>query len=245
MSKFVAVKIECLAFDYRFSESDLRREFSAFGSVKDVMLLDEQLIPDIAIIEFASAAEAIKAVESLNNSKKIVEGYTGILRLVELTPPVERALLVKAHMLSSTNDHPEDDNRFIDPFDHCNTLNRFTCRYVVGAERMNQEYSVIGRILGVGGENVKGIFRSTGCHVRINGKQRGGDEPLHVRVSAENQTSFLKGREMTEQLIREMYDDYAKWCERHYVPVTPVRLRVVEGAEALRPLNRLIDYAFS
>ena len=50
---------------------------------------------------------------------------------------------------------------------------------------------------------------------------------------------------MTERLIQDMYDDYAKWCERHYIQVAPIRLRVVTGQETLRPLGRLIDYSFS
>ena len=240
MSKLVAVKLECLLFDFRFCESDLFSEFSSVGIVKDVMLLDEQLVPDVAIIEFSTYQEAKKAVDTFDNSQRDIEGFTAVLRVVELTPHVERSLLVKAHIVA----HSQSEH-VIDPYDNFNKLNRYTCRYVVGAERMHPEYSVIGRILGVGGENVKGIYRSTGCHVRINGKQRGGGEPLNVRVSAESQSAFVRGREAAEQLIKETYEDYAKWCERHYVPVTPVRLRVVEGSEALRPLNRLIDYSFS
>lgn len=240
MSSLVAVKIECLSFDYRFCESDLKTLFGPFGSIKDVMLLDEQLVPDIAIIDFALHADAKKSIQALNNLQINVEGFTGILKVIELTPKVERALLVKAHILANAG-----SDQLIDPFDHFNKLNKFTCRYVLGAEKMNVEYSVIGRILGVGGENVKAIFRSTGAHVRINGKQRNGGEPLNVRVSADTRTAFDKGRQLTEALIKEMFDDYAKWCEKHYIPVSPVRLRVVEGSESLRPLNRLIDYAFS
>jgi hypothetical protein len=157
-----------------------------------------------------------------------------------MTPSVERALLVKAHILSSSL-----QDEVIDPFDNFNKLTRFTCRYVVRAEKMSSEYSVIGRILGVGGENVKSIFRTTGCHVRINGKQKAENEPLNVRVSADNIESFTKGREMTETLIQDMYDDYQKWCERHYIPVAAIRLRVIQGQESLRPLARLVQFSFS
>ena len=239
MSRHVVVRVEGLVFDYRFHEEDLKREFFNYGKIADVMLLDEQNVPDIAIVEFESAEDALKAVNALDQTERNIEGYTGIFRVILMTPSVERALLVKAHILSSSL-----EDELIDPFDNFNKLNRYTCLYVVGAEKMNSEYSVIGRILGVGGENVKNIFRTTGCHVRINGKQKSDGEPLNVRVSADNLEAFTKGREMTEILIQDMYDDYHKWCERHYVPVAPVRLRVVQGAESLRPLGRLIEFSF-
>ena len=239
MSRHVVVQIEGLVFDYRLNESDLKSEFSKYGTVVDVMLLDDQVAPDIAIIEYKNSNEAERAVSTLDKTQRNIEGYTGILRVVLMTPSVERALLVKAHILASSI-HDE----LIDPYDNFNRHHRYTCRYVVGAERMNQEYSVIGRILGVGGENVKMIHKATGCNVRINGKQKSDDEPLNVRVVSDNPDSFAKGREMTEALITDMYQDYEKWCERHYIPVAPIRLRVVEGQETLRPLGRIIQYSF-
>ena len=105
---------------------------------------------------------------------------------------------------------------------------------------MNNEYSVIGRIVGVGGENVKGIYKQTGCYVKVSGKAKSLNDPLHVRVSAERPESFKAGRALTEALIADMYEDYGKWCERHYLPITPVRLIVVEGSDALRPLGRIL-----
>lgn len=240
MSRHVFVRIEGLVFDYRFSEEDIRVEFSKFGNIVDVMLLDEQNASDFAIVEFEMAEAATTAVAEVDLTERNVEGYTGILRAILMTPSVERALLVKAHILSSSL-----QDEVIDPYENFNKLNRYTCRYVVGAEKMSSEYSVIGRILGVGGENVKSIFRTTGCHVRINGKQKSDNEPLNVRVSADNIESFTKGREMTETLIQDMYDDYQKWCERHYIPVAPIRLRVVQGQESLRPLARLVQFSFS
>lgn len=157
-----------------------------------------------------------------------------------MNPSIERALLAKAHIVTSTF---EDD--VIDPFDNVNNLNRYTCRYVLGADKISSEYSVIGRIVGPGGDNVKGIFKQTGAHVRINGKQKSKEDPLHVRVSAETKEAFEAGRKLTETLIQEMYDDYTVCCERHNLPIPPIRLKVVEGSEALRPLGRLVEYHFS
>ena len=240
MSRHLVVWLESLAFDYRLIETDLKDTFSKFGEIVEVMLLDDKTAPDIAIIEFESSQSVKDAITAFDGKAQTVEGYTAITRAVEMTPAVERALLVKAHVISSSM----EDN-LIDPFDNYNSLNRYTCRYVVGADKMNSEYSVIGRIVGAGGDNVKGIFRQTGAHVRINGKQKSRDDPLHVRVSAETKEAFEAGRKMTEALIQEMYDDYAVWCDRHYIPVPPIRLRVVEGSETLRPLGRLVDYHFS
>jgi hypothetical protein len=237
--KHIVVWIESLVFDYRFLEADLKAEMGKYGDVAEVMLLDDTVAPDIAIVEFEEEESAKKAVKALNDSERIIEGYKGIVRAVEMTPHVERSLLVKAHIVASS---VMDD--LIDPFDNYNTLNRYTCRYIVGADKMSGEYSVIGRIVGVGGENVKTIHRETGAHVRLNGKSKSKEDPLHVRVSAETKDAYEKGKAMTEKLIQEMYDDYAKWCDRHYIPVPPIRLRVVEGAESLRPLSRLLSYYF-
>jgi hypothetical protein len=237
--KHVVVWIESLVFDYRLIETDVKAEMSKYGDVVEVMLLDDVVAPDIAIVEFEDAQSARKAVGALNGVEKVIEGYTGIMRAVELTPAVERALLVKAHILASSK---YDD--VIDPFDHFNTASTYTCRYVVGADKVSSEYSVIGRIVGVGGENVKSIFKQTNAHVRLNGKPKSRDDPLHVRVSAETREAFEKGKELTEKLIQEMYDDYAKWCERNYVPIPAIRLRAIEGSETLRPLPRLISHYF-
>ena len=47
---------------------------------------------------------------------------------------------------------------------------------------------------------------------------------------------------MVEQLIKETYEDYERWCDRHYLPVAPIRLKIVEGSDALRPLGRILRY---
>ena len=227
-------------FDYSLIEADIKQEMSQFGEVVELMLLDDRNASDIAIVEFEASESVEKAITALDGQQRVVEGYSAILRAVEMTPKVERALLVKAHILASSR---HDD--VIDPFDNFNTANRFTCRYVLGADQISSEYSVIGRIVGVGGENVKGIHKQTNAHVRINGKQKSRQDPLHVRVSAETREAYDQGKTLAEKLIQEMYDDYAVWCDRHYVPVPPIRLRVVEGQESLRPLGRLVEYHFS
>ena len=238
-SKLIAVKLESLVFDYRFNESDLRDLFSAVGTVADVMLLDEVEAPDIAIIEFADSEMASAAVEKFNGSQFNIEGFTAVVSVTELTPEIERALLVKAHILSSSGEAA------IDPYRHTDKFGRYVARYLVGADKMSAEYSVIGRLVGVGGENVKSIFKTTGAHVKVLGKARAAEDPLYVRVSAESKEAFESGKKLTEQLIQETYDDYAKWCDRHYIPVPPIRLNVIEGSEVLRPFGRLSAYYFS
>ena len=238
-SRHIVVWIESLLFDYRLIESDVRQELSKFGEIVEVMLLDDKNACDVAIVEFETCESVEKAIVALDGQERVIEGYTGVFRAVEMTPKVERALLVKAHILAASK---YDD--VIDPFDNFNNLNKYTCRYVLGADKMSSEYSVIGRIVGVGGENVKNIQKVTNAHVRINGKQKSREDPLHVRVSAETREAYEQGKAMAEKLIQEMYDDYAVWCDRHYVPVPPVRLRVVEGQETLRPLGRLVEYHF-
>jgi hypothetical protein len=212
-------------------------EFSEFGKIVEVMLLDEENAPDIAIIEFEKPEAAKAAVERLDMSERSIEGYAGITARVSLlTPELERELLVKAHILSHEKSSPP-----IDPFEYSSPAgSKLMCRYVVGGDKMHGEYSVIGRLVGVGGENVKAIFRETGCYVKVNGKAKSLDDPLHVRVTADNKDAFAAGRAMTESLIQEMYNDYEKWCERNYLPVTPVKLVVVEGSDVLRPLSRLV-----
>lgn len=234
MSRHLAVRLEGLVFSYRLSEVEIERELAQFGKVSEVMLLDEELAPDVAIVEFVSAHAAQRAVVALEGAQRTIEGFHGItVRAALLSPEIERELLAKAHILADGTD----------PFDSNNAY-KFTCRYVIGAEKMHPEYSVIGRLVGVGGDNVKSIFRATGCNVRCNGKQKSAEDPLHVRVAANNKEAFEAGKQLTEKLIQEMFDDFAKWCERHYLPVPAIRLKVVEGSDVLRPLGRLIQHHF-
>ena len=233
--RHVVVRLEGLLFSYRFNEAELSQEFSKFGKVSEVMLLDEENAPDIAIVEFQNAEAAKSAVDALDGTERSIEGYGGVTARVSLlTPDLERQLLVKAHILAHANSSP------IDPFEYTSPHNKLVCRYVVGADKMHGEYSVIGRLVGVGGENVKGIFRETGCYVKVNGKAKSIDDPLHVRVTADNRDAFAAGRAMTELLIQEMYNDYEKWCERNYMPLKPISMVVVEGSDVLRPLSRLV-----
>ena len=237
--KHLVVRLESLVFDYRFNEADLRELFGKHGEVRDVMLLDELTAPDVAIIEFCDSESVERAIADLDGAELNVEGFTAVARVAALTPDVERALLVKAHILSA-----DPFEGPIDPYGHNEKLSRYVARYLVGAEKMSPEYSVIGRLVGIGGDNVKSIFRSTGAHVKVLGKPRASDEPLYVRVSAESKEAFEKGKQLTEQLIQDTYDDYKKWCDRHYLPVPEIHLNVIEGSETLRPIGRLASYFF-
>lgn len=233
-TRHIAIRLEGLVFSYRFNEADLETEMKKFGPVVEVMLLDEELIPDIAIVEFATAAAAAAAVAALDRTTRNIEGYNNItVRASLMTPDLERELLAKAHIVANGTD----------PFE-LSTTPAFTCRYILDAHKFHPEYSVIGRVVGVGGENVKSIFRETQCNVRCNGKQKSTDDPLHVRVSADSLEKFESGKKLTEQLIKETYDDYSRWCEKHYLPVPPIKLKVVEGSDVLRPLGRLAQYHF-
>jgi len=234
MSRHITIRLEGLLFSYRFDERDLENELSKFGKIKEVMLLDEELAPDIAIVEFDKPDYAHAAVTALDGSDRRIEGYEGVtMRVSLMTPEVERELLVRAHILANSNEE------VIDPFDF-NRSSKYVCRYLLGSEKIHSEYSVIGRLVGVGGENVKAIHKQTGCYVKINGKARSVEDPLNVRISADSMESFTAGRVLTEALIADMYDDYEKWCERHYLPIAPVRLVVVEGSDTLRPLGRIL-----
>ena len=233
--RHIVVRLEGLLFSYRFQESDLTSEFSQFGKIIEVMLLDDENAPDIAIIEFASPDSAKAAVAALDMTERTIEGFQGITARVSLlTPELERELFVKAHILANQKAAQ------IDPFEYSSPHTKLVCRYVIGGDKMHAEYSVIGRLVGVGGEHVKSIFRETGCYVKVNGKARSADDPLHVRVTADNRDAFAAGRVMTETLVQEMYCDYEKWCEKNYLPLTPLRLIVVEGSDVLRPLSRLV-----
>lgn len=232
MARHVAVRLEGLVFDYRFNEGDVAEEFSKFGQVNEAMLLDEELAPDVAIVEFGRAEDAAKAAQALHQSTRNVEGYSATLRVQLMDPNIEHELLVKAHILSTGSN----------PF---SSHDKFVCKYLLRADLMSPEYSVVGRIVGMGGEHVKAIQRATGAHVKVNGKPRSIDDPLHVRVAAESALVLAAGKAAAETLIQEMFSDYRKWCDKNYVLAPTIRVIVVEGAEALRPLGRLVEFFIS
>lgn len=226
----VVCRIEGLVFDYALNETDLRATFFQFQPLVDVMLLDEELAPDVCIVEFGTLDAAKRAVEALDGREQNFEGFIGRFRVCLVTPEIERELLVKAHILATGSD----------PFDLEATRDRYLCKFVLGAEKISSEYSIIGRLVGVGGENVKAISRSTGAHVKVNGKAKSASDPLHVRVASETLEGLQAAKIMTEQLIAETLHDYEQWCGKHYLAVPAIRVIVVEGSEAQQTLGRLV-----
>lgn len=224
----LVIKLDGLVFDYRLLESELVEMFKPFGPVVEAMLLDEEFAPDVGIVEFKNKADAENAVKKLHSTDINVEGFTCTLNVAMMDADLEFRLLTRAHILAQGTD----------PFD-LSKRDRFVCKYVLGAEKMSNEYSMVGRLVGIGGENVKSIFRQTGARVKVDGRPRSKEDPLHVRVSAETLDALNAGKTMAEQLIKDSLADFEMWCGKNYIPVPPIRVVVVQGG-AERGLGRLV-----
>lgn len=137
-----------------------------------------------------------------------------------------------------------------------NTQNhKFTCRYDIQIE--NKEFKVGKKIIGTGGKNMKAIINK--CHelaktmlidhkkdkpgdfakLRLRGKGSGykegsrnqeSNEPLHLCVSSKYKQTYEKACELTEKLIKDVYEQYYKFLSSKNSDVKKLKIRKSENS---------------
>lgn len=129
-------------------------------------------------------------------------------------------------------------------------VRKYTCKFDIQIVSC-KEFNVGRRIIGRGGQNMQRIVKQTGVKLRLRGQGSGyleppdnkeAPEPMHLSLSstnlrvasAGNQTNnyngYSKAKSMVEQLLRDIYDDYRKFCHEKSRPVPQLEVQCREAA---------------
>merc|ERR1740129_2367851 len=91
------------------------------------------------------------------------------------------------------------------------------CKIVVLAESLHDEFPVVPKIVGTGGQNVGHIQSQTKCIVQLRGKKSGHlepdtkqelQEPMFLWLSAESPHDGNSAKEMAEDLLKSVYEEH-------------------------------------
>jgi len=244
------VEIEGLPYDFAFDESDLFELFSRYGQVKTVEFLDHTIAPDIALIEFYHLEHATLAVNHLNHYSLLLDGQQIILSVNFYDGEMDKTLQSKLRMAAVTALHQSGPAAVMTGSKYLGmaaTANgQWQCRFVVGGEKMEKEFPIVGRIIGPHGAHMKSIHESTNAKIRLRGRRsnfkegpdnKEVDEPMHICVSSNDEVSFRRACEMVETLMAGVYNDYSDWCQRSNIPIPNIQLLCIEG-----PFSESLDW---
>eukprot|EP00930_Biecheleria_cincta_P071514 TRINITY_DN59007_c0_g1_i1.p1 TRINITY_DN59007_c0_g1~~TRINITY_DN59007_c0_g1_i1.p1 ORF type:complete len:428 (-),score=59.03 TRINITY_DN59007_c0_g1_i1:35-1318(-) len=117
------------------------------------------------------------------------------------------------------------------------------CKIVVEAEALHPEFPTISRIVGEGGANVEHIRSQTKCNAVLRGKGSGTLEPetgqelpenLFLWLTADSAENGKTGLEMTQDLLKSIYEGHQQWCEQNGMMHPPsLKPKVFENPEIL------------
>ena len=251
----IIVELEGLPYDFAFDTTDLNELFSRYGSVKMVEFLDNTIAPDIALVEFLSRDDASRAVEHLNNFSLWLDGHQVVLSVSHYDEHMDQVLQSKLRAAASVGLHQSGPGAVMTGSKYtasaANVNGQWQCRFVVGGEKMEKEFPIVGRIIGPQGAHMKSIHEKTGAKLRLRGRrsnfkegpeQKESDEPMHICVSSNEELSFRRACEMVESLMAGVYMDYSGWCQQNRIPVPDIQLLCIEGPFAESLEWRLRDY---
>ena len=251
----IIVELEGLPYDFAFDTTDLNELFSRYGSVKMVEFLDNTIAPDIALVEFLSRDDASRAVEHLNNFSLWLDGHQVVLSVSHYDEHMDQVLQSKLRAAASVGLHQSGPEAVMTGSKYtasaANVNGQWQCRFVVGGEKMEKEFPIVGRIIGPQGAHMKSIHEKTGAKLRLRGRrsnfkegpeQKESDEPMHICVSSNEELSFRRACEMVESLMAGVYMDYSGWCQQNRIPVPDIQLLCIEGPFAESLEWRLRDY---
>ena len=230
----VVIQLEGLPYEFSLLETDLTELCNRYGPIRTLQLLDNQLAPDIALAEFQKPEDAQEAIYHLDGMVITLDGMQCVVRVNPFNEDMDRMLQKKLETAAaSALTGPGGDG--IGDGTHGG---KWCCRFVIGAEAMNKDFPVVGRIIGPNGEHMKTIHEATGAKLRLRGRrsnyregpeQKESDDPLHLCVSAGDEVNYRRSCEMVESLMAGVYQDYTLWCNQRYIQLPAIQLICVEG----------------
>mmetsp|Transcript_96788 Transcript_96788/g.174801 ORF Transcript_96788/g.174801 Transcript_96788/m.174801 type:complete len:331 (+) Transcript_96788:96-1088(+) len=112
------------------------------------------------------------------------------------------------------------------------------CQYVIGIEE-DKAFRVGRRLLGPSGQNMKAIADKTGARLRLRGRgswflegpqQKESNDPLMLCVSAPTEDGYERAVQMVEPLLKQVYVEFAEFCDKAGWTVPKLRLCRHDGA---------------
>jgi hypothetical protein len=237
----IIVELEGLPYDFAFSEDDLYELFGRYGGVKLVEFLDPSISPDIALIEFRDPADAIAAVNHLNNQSFLFDGHQVVLSLSFYDDQTDQELQSKLRIATAQAMQQSGPAAVMtgSSYTKSTSINgTWQCRFVIGAEKMDANFPIVGRIIGPSGSHMKSIHEKTSAKLRLRGRRsnfREGpdnketDDVMHLCVSSNDEVSYRRACEMVEALMGGVYTDYSSFCRVKGIPVPSIQLLCIDG----------------
>lgn len=115
---------------------------------------------------------------------------------------------------------------------------KYTCRFFIGIENDDQ-FCVAKRIIGAGGAKMKEIVSKAGgdAKLRLRGFGSGfveretnteSNEPLQLCISCPRSDSYEIAIRLTEELLRDVYSQYDRYCIENGLPHRAPEIRMSE-----------------
>ncbi len=235
------VELEGLPYEFAFSEDDLRDLFGRYGQVKVVEFLDPAIAPDIALVEFRDARDAVSAMNHLNNHSLLFDGHQVVLIVSFYDDHTDKELQTKLRIAAAQALQQSGPTAVMTGAKYSGSTNiggTWQCRFVIGAEKMDSNFPIVGRIIGPNGSHMKSIHEKTGAKLRLRGRRsnfREGpenketDDVMHLCVSSNDEVSYRRACEMVEALMAGVYNDYGNFCRQKGYPIPSIQLLCMEG----------------
>ena len=191
----VLVYLDGVDYVYQLTEDDLFKVFDRFGVVTSVEVSADGTS---GVVNMSSLFQANAAISSLNG--KSLNGMPhSSLRVV----PYQWGAAAPAPPM----------------------IRKYTCRFDIQIEN-DKEFHVARRIIGQKGSNMKRIVKQAGYDAKLRLRGRGSgflegaqkqesQEPLHLCVSCKDYNGYRAAIDQVEELLGEIYMDYAEFTNRN------------------------------
>lgn len=235
------VELEGLPYDYAFNEGDLMELFSRYGEVTTVQFLDATIAPDIAMVEFRRSDDAVNALNNLNNYSFPLDTFQVVLSVNYYDELMDKELQCKLRQAASIALWHHGPVALMTGSKYTNRGSSggvWQCRFVIGAEKMERDFPIVGRIIGPQGSHMRAIYEKTGANLRLRGRRsnfkegaenRESDDPMHLCVSSNDENAYGQACGMIETLLSDVYNEYSSWCQQNHCPVPNIQLLCVDG----------------
>jgi len=111
------------------------------------------------------------------------------------------------------------------------------CQFLIGIDE-DPIFRVTRRLLGVHGQNMKGIAEQTGAKLRLRGtgsrflegpERQESTDPLMLCVSAPDMSAYVEATRLVRQLLENVYRQYQQACKASGRPASELGINMHEG----------------